>query len=51
MGYGLVSERAQEQALIDPMCGSSTLLLEALMALDRAPGLTGGASASWMGWA
>ena len=29
------------QALIDPMCGSSTLLLEgALMALDRAPGLS-----------
>ena len=38
---GWSSERAQEQALIDPMCGSSTLLLEgALMALDRAPGLT-----------
>jgi len=29
------------QALIDPMCGSSTLLLEgALMALDQAPGLS-----------
>jgi 23S rRNA (guanine2445-N2)-methyltransferase / 23S rRNA (guanine2069-N7)-methyltransferase len=28
------------EALLDPMCGSSTLLLEgALMALDRAPGL------------
>ena len=38
---GWSSERAQDQALIDPMCGSSTLLLEgALMALDRAPGLT-----------
>ena len=36
---GWSSERAQEQALIDPMCGSSTLLLEgALMALDRARG-------------
>ena len=32
------------------MCGSSTLLLEgALMALDRAPGLTRGASASMDG--
>ena len=32
---GWSSERAQEEALIDPMCGSSTLLLEgALMALD-----------------
>jgi len=31
---------AAGSALIDPMCGSSTLLLEgALMALDRAPGL------------
>ena len=34
-------ERAQSgEVLIDPMCGSGTLLLEAaLMALDRAPGL------------
>ena len=34
-------ERSQRgEALLDPMCGSATLLLEgALMALDRAPGL------------
>ena len=34
-------ERSQQgEALLDPMCGSATLLLEgALMALDRAPGL------------
>ena len=35
-------ERSQRgEALLDPMCGSATLLLEgALMALDRAPGLS-----------
>ena len=35
-------ERSQwGEALLDPMCGSATLLLEgALMALDRAPGLS-----------
>lgn len=39
------------EALIDPMCGSSTLLLEgALMALDHAPGLARGRF-GFDGWA
>ena len=39
VGCGLVVRTRSGQALIDPMCGSSTLLLEgALMALDRARG-------------
>jgi 23S rRNA (guanine2445-N2)-methyltransferase / 23S rRNA (guanine2069-N7)-methyltransferase len=43
---------AEAPALIDPMCGSATLLIEgALMALDRAPGLERSAFAfeAWCG--
>ena len=45
-------ERSQRgEALLDPMCGSATLLLEgALMALNRAPGLSRQRFGFMVGW-